>query len=107
MDEREFDRRAGETLAKLESTLREASDEIEVDLAEGILTVEFDDGSKFLVNSHGAAQQIWLAANMTASHFGWHEPTQSWRDTKTGAELFTELGRLLAEKLSEPVVLRS
>ena len=107
MDEREFERRAGETLAKLESTLREASDEIEVDLAEGILMVEFDDGSKFVINSHGAAQQIWLSANMTASHFAWHDPTQSWRDTKTGAELFTELGRLLAEKLSEPVVLRS
>ncbi len=107
MDEKLFERRAGEALVKLEKSLRDASDDLEVDLADGILTVEFDDGSKFVANSHSAAQQIWLSANMSASHFAWHDPTQSWRDTKTGAELFTEMGKLVAEKLSEPVVLRS
>ena len=59
-----------------------------------------------MANSHAAAQQIWLSANMTAWHFGWHEPTQSWRDTRSGVELFTELGRLVAEKLARPVILR-
>jgi CyaY protein len=107
MDEKEFDKRSREALSKLESALRDASDALEVDLADGILTLEFEDGAKYVVNSHGAARQIWLSANMSASHFGWHEATQSWRDTKTGAELFTELGKLVAEKLSEPVMLRS
>ena len=58
-------------------------------------------------NSHGASQQIWLSANMAAWHFAWHEPTSSWRDTKTGAELFTELGLLVGQKLSQPLKLRS
>lgn len=107
MDEKEFDRRAREALARLESSLRDVSDELDVDLADGILELEFADGAKFIVNSHAAARQIWLSANLAASHFAWHEPTQSWRDTKTGAELFTELGKLVAEKLSMPVVLRS
>lgn len=107
MDDQDFDRRAREALGKLESSLQAASDELEVDLADGILTVEFEDGARYVVNSHSAAQQIWLSANMTAWHFGWHEPTRSWRDTKSGAELFTELGKLVAEKLSQPVVLRS
>ena len=107
MDEKEFDRRAREALGKLESALESLSDELEVDLADGILTREFEDGARYVANSHGAAQQIWLSANMSAWHFGWHEPTASWRDTKTGAELFTEQGRLVAEKLSQPVVLRS
>jgi hypothetical protein len=44
---------------------------------------------------------------MAAWHFAWHEATGSWRDTKSGAELFTELGKLVAEKLAQPVVLRS
>jgi CyaY protein len=103
MNEKEFEQRAGSALHKLESAL---SDELDADLADSVLTLEFEDGSRFVVNSHAAAQQIWLSANMTAWHFGWHEATQSWRDTRSGVELFTELGRLVAEKLARPVILR-
>ena len=106
MDEREFGRRAAEALRKLDDALRDL-DGVEADLAGDILTLEFDDGSKFVANSHAAAQQIWLSANMQAWHFGWHENTQSWRDTRSGAELFTELGRLVSKKLAEPVKLKS
>ena len=103
----DFEQRAEEALRKLESSLRDAADELEVDLADGILTVEFEDGSKFLLNSHSASQQIWMSANLAAWHFAWHAPTSSWRDTKSGAELFTELGLLVSQKLSQPVKLRS
>jgi CyaY protein len=106
MDEKLFDKRASEALRKLEAALRDAADELDADLAADILTLEFDDGAKFVVNSHSAAQQIWLSANLAAMHFAWHEPTQSWRDTKSGAELFTEIGKLVSEKLAQPVKLR-
>jgi len=106
MDEKEFATRAAQSLRKLDDALRDL-DGLDVDLAGDILTIEFDDGAKFVANSHAAAQQIWLSANMQAWHFGWHENTQSWRDTRSGAELFTELGRLVSEKLAEPVKLRS
>jgi CyaY protein len=106
MDENEFARRGAEALRKLDDALRDL-DGLDVDLAGDILTLEFEDGSKYVANSHAAAQQIWLSANMQAWHFGWHENTQSWRDTRSGAELFTELGRLVSEKLAEPVKLRS
>jgi CyaY protein len=106
MDEKEFSRSAAEALRKLDDSLRDL-DGLDVDLAGDILTMEFEDGSKFVANSHSAAQQIWLSANMQAWHFGWHESTRSWRDTRSGAELFTELGRLVSEKLAEPVKLRS
>jgi iron-sulfur cluster assembly protein CyaY len=105
MDEKVFDTRASEALRKLEAALRDAADELDVDLAADILTLEFDDGARFVVNSHSAAQQIWLSANLSAMHFGWHEPTQSWRDTRSGAELFTEIGKLVSEKLAQPVKL--
>jgi CyaY protein len=105
MDEKLFDQRATQALRKLESALRDAADELDVDLAGDILTLEFDDGAKFVINSHSAAQQIWLSANLSAMHFGWHEGTQSWRDTKSGAELFTEVGKLVSEKLAQPVKL--
>jgi CyaY protein len=104
MDEAEFGRRAAQALSKLDDALRDV-DGVESDLAGEILTLEFEDTSRFVVNSHSAAKQIWLSANLMAWHFGWHENTQSWRDTRSGAELFTELGKLVSEKLSEPVII--
>jgi hypothetical protein len=48
-----------------------------------------------------------MSANMQAWHFGWDPASQSWRDSRSGAELFTELGKLVSGKLAEPVKLRS
>jgi CyaY protein len=106
MDEKEFGRRAADALRKLDDALRDV-DGVESDLAGDILTLEFEDGAKFVVNSHSAAQQIWMSANMQAWHFGWDPAGQKWRDSRSGTELFAELGRLVSEKLAQPVVLRS
>jgi len=97
MDEEEFDERASLALGKLELALRDEA-ELEVDLAGGILTIEFEDGAKYIINSHAAARQIWLSANFGASHFGW--TGTDWRDTKSAVELFAEVGRLVTEKLA-------
>ena len=106
MDEKEFARRAAEALARLDDALRDV-DGVDSDLAGDILTLEFEDESKFVVNSHSAAQQIWLSANMTAWHFSWDAASQTWRDTRSGVELFAELGRLVGARLAAPVELRS
>lgn len=105
MDERDFGRRAAEALRKLDDALRDV-DGVESDLAGDILTLEFEDESKFVVNSHSAAQQIWLSANLMAWHFAW-DGSGSWRDTRSGAELFSEMGRLVSGKLAQPVKLLS
>ncbi len=97
MDEGEFDERASLALGKLEQALRDEA-ELEVDLAGGILTIEFADSAKYIINSHAAARQIWLSANFGAAHFGWDG--KEWRDTRSGVELFAEVGRLVTEKLS-------
>ena len=97
MDEREFDQLASSALDKLEKALRD-EDGMEVDLEGGILTLEFDDGAKFIINSHAAARQIWLSANFGAAHFSWDG--KEWRDTRSAAELFAHLGKLVAEKLA-------
>jgi CyaY protein len=107
MDEKLFEKRAADALAKLEAALRDAADELDADLAGDILTLEFDDGAKFIINSHSAAQQIWLSANLSAMHFAFDEATQTWRDTRSGVELFGEIGKIVSEKLAQPVSLRS
>ena len=98
--------RADAAMKQLESAIG-AVEGVEADLAGDILTLEFDDGDKFVINSHSAARQIWAAAALSAMHFGWHDQTQSWRDTRSGAELFTEISRLLSEKLGRVIILRA
>lgn len=80
---------------------------MDADLESGVLTIAFDEGTRFVVNSHRAARQIWMAANARAWHFDWDETDGAWRSTKDGAELFGLLEAHLSEKLGRSVSLRA
>ena len=69
------------------------------------LPLEFSDGSKYVVNSHRAARQIWMAAERVAWHFDWQPESQTWVATKNGAELWATLSHVLSQKLAQPVSL--
>ena len=103
MNETEFAAAADATLDALERAL----DAAEVDLerkAGGVLELEFDDGSKIIVNRHGAAREIWVAARSGGFHFRWDG--SAWRDTRDGSELFAALSRLVSAQSGQPVLLR-
>ncbi len=74
-------------------------DGFEAELANDIITIEFTDGTKYIVNSHRAARQIWMAAERTAWHFDFDAPSNRWRAAKTGDELFATVERVLGSKL--------
>jgi CyaY protein len=57
------------------------------------------------VNSHSAARQIWVAANLAASHFSYDEKTERWFDSRTGQELWDRLHVILTERLGHAVKL--
>jgi CyaY protein len=104
MDEKQFERLAFDELERIEEALG-AVDGVEVDLADGILTIEFDEGPKVVVNSHSAARQIWVAANLAAAHFSPDPETGRWFDSKTGEDLWARLRSILTERLGRPVKL--
>lgn len=79
---------------------------IEAELASDILTVEFADGARYVMNSHRAARQIWLSAERSAWHFDYVPGTKTWQAAKSGDELWATLARLLSAKLGEQVSLR-
>jgi CyaY protein len=106
MDEREFESRATPTLLAIEQALEEAlrvsGADADFELKEGgVLEIEFDDGSKIIVNRHGAAREIWVAARSGGFHFRWDG--EAWRDTRDGAELFAALSQLVSEQLGRGV----
>jgi len=104
MDDKQFERLASDELERIEEALS-ALDGVDVDLANGILTLEFDEGPKVVVNSHSAARQIWVAANLAAAHFSPDAKTGRWFDSKTGEELWDRLRSVLTERLGHPVKL--
>lgn len=91
MNETEFEAAANAALEALERSL-EATD-LDFELKPGgIVEIEFDDGSKIIVNRHGAAREIWVAARSGGFHFRWDRG--EWRDTRSGRELFAALSEL-------------
>ena len=102
MEEREFEARASAVLETIERALEASGADLDFELkAGGIVEVEFDDGSKIIVNRHGAAREIWVAARSGGFHFRWDGA--AWRDTRNGAELFAALSRLVSEQSGQPV----
>ena len=104
MDDKQFERLAFDELERIEEALG-AVDGVDVDLADGILTIEFEEGPKVVVNSHSAARQIWVAANLAAAHFSPDPKTGRWFDSKTGEDLWDRLRSILNERLGHSVQL--
>jgi CyaY protein len=95
MDEAQFEAHAGAALDALERSLEMTDLDFEVKPG-AVLEIEFDDGSKIIVNRHGAAREIWVAARSGGFHFRWDGA--AWRDTRSGAELFAALSELASQQ---------
>lgn len=92
MEEAQFDAVAAVALQALEAALERADIDYEVKPG-GVIEIEFDDGSRIIVNRHGAARQIWVAAKSGGFHFAPHGGR--WLGTRDGEELFAALTRLI------------
>lgn len=107
MDESEFNALAAAALQRIEAGLEAAVDAgagLDFELAAGgVLEIEFDDGSKIIVNRHGAAREIWVAAKSGGFHYRWDG--SAWRDTRDGGELMAALSALVSTQGGEPVIL--
>jgi CyaY protein len=105
MNESQFEALAGQALEKIERALEASGVEADFELkGGGILEIEFDDGSKIIINRHGAAREIWVAARSGGFHFRWDG--SAWRDTREGGELFAALSRLVSQQGGQSVILK-
>jgi frataxin len=93
-----------ELMARLDEALAEAAD---VDLSDGILTLELDSGAKYVINKQAANRQIWVASPVSG---GWHfehagggNGAAQWRSTRDATTLAglleAELGRTAGSEL--------
>lgn len=102
MEESEFKRLADDAMSAIEAGLEVSDADLDFELAPGgILEIEFADGSKIIVNKHGVAREIWVAAKAGGFHFRWSGA--AWVDTRDGSELMQKLSALASQQAGEPV----
>ncbi len=105
MDDKDFNRLADATLAKIEAALEASGADLDFELgAGGVLEIEFADDSKIIVNRHGVNKEIWVAARAGGFHFRWDGSV--WRDTRDNTELLDKLSQLASQQAGESVDLR-
>jgi len=101
----EFDSLADTVLTRIAQALDESEADCDCETkGEGVLELEFPDGSRIVVNRHSAAQEIWVAAKSGGYHFRWNG--SAWVDTREGGELFAALSKLVSRHSGSPVVLK-
>jgi CyaY protein len=105
MTESEFHSQAEATLAAIERAIEAVDIDAEVDRSGGVLTLEFAEAGKIVINTQAPMRQIWIAARSGGFHFGWSD--DAWRDTRDGRELFAALSAIISSQLGTPVVLRA
>src|ERR671932_1197104 len=102
MDAQEFAERADAALGRIEAALEATGVDADVERKEGgVLEIEFADGSRMVINRHGAARELWVAARSGGFHFRWDGT--AWRDTRDGAELFAALSKLVSAQSGQLV----
>jgi CyaY protein len=109
LDDTTFDQIADDELHHLERALGAADpDELEADLASGVLTLTLGTGDKIVINSHRAAGEIWMAAFRQAWHFRPHSNDGNgwtWRTQNGADELRQTLTKQLTGKLTAAIKL--
>ena len=104
MNDSEFNALTDAVLARIERGLEATGVDLDFFMASaGVLEIEFADGSKIIVNRHGAAKEMWVAARSGGFHFRWDGLV--WRDTRSGEELLMALSTLVSAQAAEPVTL--
>lgn len=105
-NDHEFVKAADRVMEGLFTKLSELDpDDIDCDLAMGVLSMQFADGKRFILNRQSAAHQIWLAHGVHAYHFVLSLETGKWVDTKGRGQLAEILGRAISDKLGRPIAL--
>jgi len=102
MEDKEFNALADLALTRIDTALEASGADIDCQLAAGgVLEIEFADGSKIIVNRHGVAREIWVAARAGGFHFRWDG--ELWRDTRDAQELMAKLSLLASQQAGEAI----
>lgn len=101
LQESEFHERVDAVLAAIETGLEAAEADVDSEINGGILTLEFADRSKIIVNRQTPNREIWVAAKSGGFHFRFDGAV--WRDTRTNESLESLLSRVISAQSGDVI----
>ena len=101
MTDSDYLSRAEAVLSSIEEGVDDNTADIELDRSGNVLTLEFENGSKIIVNLQPPMQEIWIAAKAGGFHFRFVDGR--WLDTRGGREFFEALSDYATQQAGEPV----
>lgn len=108
MDESKFNQLAEDTMIAIEEAIDESGVDIDYDNVADILTLEFPNRSRIIINKQTPLSQIWVAAKSGGYHFDFDEEKSTWcLNSNNEKELFVQLSLYCSEQLGETVELNS
>ena len=106
MNESEFREIAEQTIEDIQDAIDDGGADIDYDEIGGVLTLEFENGSKIIFSKQGAMNQLWMAAISGGYHFDYDENNEQWLcDSGDNEELYSMLSRLSTEQSGVAVVI--
>ena len=105
MTESEFLALAEAVLTQVEAAVEDGDVDIDCERSGNVLTLEFQDRSKIIVNLQTPMSEIWVAARSGGFHF--RLKGDEWRDPRDDTELFEALSRFATQQAGETVTLKA
>jgi CyaY protein len=101
MTDSDYLTRAEAVLDAVERAIDDTDADIELERSGNVLTLEFANRSKIIVNLQPPMQEIWIAAKAGGFHFRYVDG--AWRDTRNDTEFFAALSEYATQQAGEPV----
>ena len=94
MKDSEFNQLADTALSSIETAIDESGSDADYHRSGNLLEVEFENGTKIIINRHDINQEIWVAAPSGGFHYAYQN--DAWTSHRDGSELYARLTELFA-----------
>jgi len=102
MNDSEFQQLADQLYQKIEDCIEESGADVDYDQNGGLLTLEFENRTKLIINRQQPLHQIWLATIENGHHYDYK--AGRWIDDRSGDEFLTFLSAAIFKQSQEKVV---
>lgn len=90
-----------DTLRAIEDALDASGIDVDTQRSGPVLAIEFEDGSKIIVNGQEPLSELWVAARAGGFHF--RHDGAAWLDSRGSGELFACLSKWVSMQADAPV----
>lgn len=102
MNDSEFQHLADQLYQKIEDCIEESGADVDYDQNGVLLTLEFENRSKLIINRQQPLHQIWLATQENGHHYNYD--AGKWIDDRSGDDFLVFLSAAIFKQSQEEVI---